>query len=318
MSRLVCLLLAAAPLTVAAQTFPSKPVRIVVGFAPGGAADISSRMVARALTDKIGQQVIVENRTGAAGLIANELVAKAPPDGYTLLAANASLSSFPAMYPKSGFDPRRDLAPVAIICITQNAIVVHPSVPAKTVRELIAIGKANPGKLNFSSSGAGGSTHLSAELFKSMAGVDFVHIPYKGQSLAISATVAGEVDLTFNAIGPLLPFVTAGRLRMIATTGTKRSAILPTIPTIAESGVPGYESGSWYGFAAPPKTPPDVVTKLGEAIVALLNSPEFVEQIKTSLGADPVSMTSQAMGQYLAADTEKWTKIITKLGLKGD
>jgi len=317
-TRLVCWLLAAAPLSAAAQNFPAKPIRIVVGFAPGGAADLSSRMVARALTDKIGQQVVVENRSGAAGLIANELVAKAPPDGYTLLAANSSLSSIPAMYPKSNFDARRDLAPVAIICITQNALVVHPSVPAKTVRELITLAKANPGKLNFSSSGAGGSTHLSGELFKSMAGVDFTHVPYKGQSLAISATVAGEVDLTFNAIGPLLPFVTAGRLRLIATTGSKRSAILPNVPTVAESGVPGYESGSWYGFAAPAKTPPDVVAKLGDAIVGLLNVPEFVDQIKNSLGADPVGMTSQAMGQFMAADTEKWTRIITKLGLKGD
>jgi tripartite-type tricarboxylate transporter receptor subunit TctC len=302
----------------AGQSFPSKPIRVVVGFAPGGAADLSARIVARALSEKLGQQVVVENRSGAAGLIANELVAKSPPDGYTLLSANSSLSSIPAMYPKSNFDARRDLVPVALVCITQNAIVVHPSVPAKTVRELIALGKRSPGKLNFSSSGAGGSTHLSAELFKSMAGVDFTHIPYKGQSVAISAAVAGEVDLTFNSIGPTLPFVNAGRLRMLATTGTKRSAILPNVPTIAESGVPGYESGSWYGFAAPAKTAPDVVAKLGEAIVGLLNAPDFLEQIKTTLGADPLGMTSQAMGPFMVQDTEKLTRIITKLGIKGD
>jgi tripartite-type tricarboxylate transporter receptor subunit TctC len=306
----------AAPLQ--AQHFPVKPIRIIVGFAPGGAADLSSRRVARPLAERIGQQVVVENRPGAAGLIANELVAKSPPDGDTLLAANSSLSSIPAMYPKSGFDARRDLVPVALVCITQNALVVHPSVPVRTVRDLITLARANPGKLNFSSSGAGGSTHLSAELFKSMAAVDFTHVPYKGQSLAISAAVAGEVDLTFNAIGPLMPFVKSGRLRMVASTGSKRSALLPELPTIAESGVPGYEAGSWYGFAAPAKTPPEIVARLGEAIVGLLNVPEFVDQIRNGLGADPAGMTSQAMGQFMAADTEKWTRIITRLGIRGD
>ena len=301
-----------------AQTFPSKPIRIVVGFAPGGAADISARMVARALTDRIGQQVIIENRAGAAGLIANEIVAKAPPDGYTLLAVNSSLSSIPAMYPKATFDARRDIVAVALVCITQNALVVHPSVPVKTVRDMIAVAKKNPGKLNFSTSGNGSSTHLAAELFKSMAGVDFTHVPYKGQSLAISAAIAGEVDLTFNSIGPLLQFVKAGRLNMVATTGSKRSAILPDVPTIAESGLAGYEAGSWYGFAAPARTPPDVVAKLGDAIVGLLNAPDFLDQIRNGLGADPAPMTSQALGQFMAADTEKWTKIITKLGLKGE
>jgi tripartite-type tricarboxylate transporter receptor subunit TctC len=301
-----------------AQTFPSKPIRIVVGFAPGGAADISARMVARALTDRIGQQVIIENRAGAAGLIANEIVAKAPPDGYTLLAVNSSLSSIPAMYPKATFDARRDIVAVALVCITQNALVVHPSVPVKTVRDMIAVAKKNPGKLNFSTSGNGSSTHLAAELFKSMAGVDFTHVPYKGQSLAISAAIAGEVDLTFNSIGPLLQFVKTGRLNMVATTGSKRSAILPDVPTIAESGLAGYEAGSWYGFAAPARTPPDVVAKLGDAIVGLLNAPDFMEQIRNGLGADPAPMTSQALGQFMAADTEKWTKIITKLGLKGE
>jgi tripartite-type tricarboxylate transporter receptor subunit TctC len=258
--------------------------------------------------------VVVENRSGAAGLIANDVVAKAPPDGYTLLSANSSMSSIPALYPKSTFDARRDLVPVALVCVTQNVLVVHPSVPARTVKELIALGKKNPGRLNFSTSGAGGSTHISAELFKSMAGVDFTHVPYKGQSLAIAAAVAGEVDLTFNSIGPTLLFINNGRLRPLGTTGAKRSTLLPNVPTIAEAGVPGHESGSWYGFAAPAKTPPEIVVRLGDAIVSLLNDPAFVEQIRTILGAEPVGMTSQAMGAFMAKDTEKVTRIITQLG----
>ncbi|MCE2946648.1 MAG: tripartite tricarboxylate transporter substrate binding protein [Betaproteobacteria bacterium] len=302
----------------AAQGFPARPIRIIVGFVPGGAADLSARMVAQALTERIGQPVLVENRSGAAGLIANELVAKSPPDGYTLLAVNSSLSSIPALYPKSGFDAARDLAAVALVCITQNALVVHPSVPVKTVRDVISVAKANPGKLNFSSSGTGSSTHLAGELFKNMAGVDFTHIPYKGQALAISAAVAGEIDLTFNSIGPLMPFVKAGRLRMVATTGSRRSALLPDVPTIAEAGVPGYAAGSWYGFAAPAKTPPDIVALLGNAIVGLLNVPEFLDQVRNGLGADPAGMTAQEMTRFMAADAEKWTRIITRLRIKGD
>jgi len=300
------------------QSFPSKPIRIVVGYPPGGGSDLVARLVATGLSERVGQQVIVDNRPGASGLIANEIVSKSPPDGYTLLLANSSFSYIPAMYSKLQYDMRRDFAPVAIIGDAQYVLVIHPSVPAKNVRELLALAKAQPGKLNYGSGGAGGSSHLATELLKTMIGTSILHVPYKGNAPAMTAAVAGEVDLTIAPIPTVLPFVHAGRSRALATTGAKRSELMPNVPTVAESGVPGYQCGSWFGFMAPAKTPAPVVGKLSAEMLALLKSREFEEKLRTQIGADPMGMSAQQFASFFARDIEKWSKIIRALGIKGD
>jgi len=305
-----------------AQTadFPSKPIRILVGYQPGGAADLVSRLVAKGLSEKFGQTVVVDNRSGAGGFIANEILAKAPPDGYTLLLANSSFAYIPAMFAnkKLNFNVEKDYVPVALVATTQNVLAVSPNVAARNVTELIAFAKANPGKLSYASGGIGGSTHLSTELFKSMTGTDIVHIAYKGNGPSITDLMSGQVDLTIAPLPALLPFITSGRLRALGTSGSKRSPLFPSLPTIAESGVPGYDAGSWYGYMAPARTPPAIVNRLSEEMVALLNQPKFLEDLQKTIGAEASGMPSKKFIEFLALETDKWGKVIRTTGIKGE
>lgn len=301
-----------------AQVFPDKTVRLTVGYQPGGAADLVSRLVAKGLGEKHGYQVLVENRPGAGGFIANEFVAKAPPDGYTLLLANSSFAYIPAMFSKLKFDTLKDFSPIALIASTQTVLVVHPAVPAKSVKQLIALARAHPGKLNYASGGTGGSTHLSMELFKSMTNTNIVHIPYKGNGPSISDLVSGRVDVSMPPIGAVLPFVKSGKLRALATSGAKKSFALPDVPTISEAGVSGYEAGSWYGYMAPAKTPRAIVNKLSADMTSLLNDPAFVGHLENVIGAEPAGLPSGEFSKFLARETEKWGKVIRAAGIKGE
>jgi tripartite-type tricarboxylate transporter receptor subunit TctC len=305
-----------------AQSFPVKPLRIVVGYQPGGAADMVTRVVAKGLGERMGQQVVVDNRPGAGGFIANELVAKSPPDGYTLLLANSSFAYIPGMFAgtKLKFDTRTDFIPVALVATTQNVLVVHPAVPAKNVRELVALARAQPGKLNYASGGTGGSTHMATELFKNMTKTNILHIPYKGNGPSIVDLISGQVDMTIAPIPAMLPFITgdARKLRAIATSGLKRSGMLPNLPTIAESGVPGYDAGSWYGYMLPAKTPAAIVSTLEREIMAFGNSPQFAEQLKNGVGCEPSVLSSEKFRELIAAETQKWGKIIREAGIKGE
>jgi tripartite-type tricarboxylate transporter receptor subunit TctC len=301
-----------------AESFPSKPIHIVVGYAPGGAADLVSRLVAKGLGERLGQQVVVDNRPGAGGFIGNDLVAKSAPDGHTLLLANSSFAYIPSMFGKLSLDTKRDFYPVALVATTQNLLVIHPSVPARNVRELIALARANPGRLNYASGGVGGSTHLATELLKSITGTEIVHIAYKGNAPSITDLISGQVDLTIAPIPALLPFANSGRLKALATTGASRSPIYPNLPTIAEGGVPGYEAGSWYGYMAPAKTSPAVVTRLSDEMLRLLTLPEFVQQLVTVIGAEPSGLPQDKFAQFIAHETGKWGKVIRVAGIKAD
>jgi tripartite-type tricarboxylate transporter receptor subunit TctC len=298
-----------------AQPFPAKSIRIVVGYTAGGTADLVSRLVARSMSDKVGQQVFVDNRPSAGGLLANELVANAAPDGYTLLLANSSFAYLPSLYTKLSFDTRKDFVPVVLVATTQNLLVVHPAVPAKNVRELVALAKRKSGGLNYASAGIGGSTHLATELFKSMTNTEITNIPYKGNSQSITDLISGEVDLTIAPIPVLLPPVAAKKLRALATTGEQRSPILPDVPTVAESGVPGYAAGSWYGYVAPAKTPAAVLRRLSDEIMQIANANAFSDQLKGNIGAEPDTMSAEKFGQFINAEIDKWAKVIKATGI---
>ncbi|MEO7727015.1 MAG: tripartite tricarboxylate transporter substrate binding protein [Burkholderiales bacterium] len=316
MHRLIVVVAAGLFATAAtAQQFPSKQIRILVGYTAGGTADLVSRLVARSLSEKYGQQVIVDNRPSAGGLLANELTANAAPDGYTLLLANSSFAYIPSLYTKINFDTRKDFAPVALVATTQNLLVVHPAVPAKNVKELIALAKKKRGGLNYASAGIGGSTHLATALFMSLTQTEITQIPYKGNSQSITDLISGEVDMTIAPIPVLLPPVHAGKLRALATTGDKRSPIMPDVPTIAESGVPGYAAGSWYGYVAPAKTPPAILRKLSDDFVQVSTTAAFADQLKNNVGAEPDTMPAEKFGQFIAAETEKWAKVIKATGI---
>ncbi len=302
-------------LPVCAQNFPAKPIRIVVGYTAGGTADLVSRLVARSLSEKLGQQVIVDNRPSSGGLLANELVANAAPDGYTILLANSSFAYLPSLYSKLSFDTRKDFMPVALVATTQNVLCVHPAVPAKNVRELIALAKKKRGGLNYASAGIGGSTHLATELFKSMTNTEIAQIPYKGNSQSITDLISGEVDMTIAPIPVMLPSVNSKKLRALATTGEKRSPVMPDVPTIAESGVPGYAAGSWYGYVAPARIPPAILRRLSDEIVAIANTGTFDEQLKNNVGAEPDTLASEKFGQFLNVEIEKWGKVIKATGI---
>ncbi|GAA4322434.1 tripartite tricarboxylate transporter substrate binding protein [Pigmentiphaga soli] len=303
----------------AAQNFPNRPIRILVGYQPGGAADLVARVAAEGLAAKLGQQVVVENRPGAGGLIANETVANAPPDGYMLLLVNSSFAYLPTMYSKLKFDTVRDFMPVALLATTQNVLVVNAGLPVHNVKELVALAKSRPGKLSYASGGAGGSTHLSTELFKSMTGTDILHIPYKGNAPSIADLSSGQVDMTIGPIPALLPFIgtDATKLRALATSGSRRTPMLPDLPTISEAGVPGYDAGSWYGFMLPANTPPDIRDTLERAFVAVGKSDAFVQQLKTA-GAEPSVMPAEEFRRFVASETDKWGKIIRQAGIRGD
>lgn len=303
-----CALALAATLAQAADNYPSKPVRIVVPFAPGGATDIMSRLVAERLTAKIGQPVIVENKPGGGTMIASDYVARAEPDGYTLLMAASSLGIAPSIYAKVNYDPIKDFAPVSQVASVVHVLEVHPSVPAKTVGELIAYLKANPGKVSYGSVGAGSSTHLEAELFNSMAGVQMAHIPYKGSAPALNDLVAGRIQVMFDAWASSGPFVKDGRLRALAVTTAQPSASVPELATMSASGLPGYSAMPWLGLVAPAGTPKPVIDTLYRAVAEIVKEPAVKTKF-SDLGLDIIGSDPQAFGAFIKQDIATWAKV---------
>jgi len=292
------------------EKYPSKPVRLVVPFAPGGSTDIFARLVGERLSSALGQGVVIENRAGAGGNIGAEAVARAAPDGYTLLMATTGVMAINnALYKSMTYDAAKDLEPVSFTTSITNVLTVPLDIPAKTVGELIALAKAQPGKLSFASSGAGSSTHLSGELFKSMAGIDVLHIPYKGSGQALIDLMAGRVSMIFDNMPSVLPYIRGGKLRGLGVTGVKRSAAMPELPTISEAGVPGYESLSWSGIAVPAGTPKDIVHRLNREIGTVLAMND-VKQKLTELGADPVGGPPEVFAEHVRKEREKWSRLI--------
>jgi len=311
---LVAVGLAAASLVVGAQSFPAKPIRLICPFPPAGAVDIASRAIASELSKAFGQPVTVENRPGAGGNIGGAEVARSAPDGYTILMTTSGINAInPALYAKMPFDPIKDLAPVVALVSLSNVLVVHPSVKANSVADVIARAKAEPGKTNYASSGNGTSIHMSGEMFKHLAKVDIVHIPYKGSGPAMSDLLGGQVMMMFDNIPSALPHIKAGKLRALAVTGAKRDPLLPDIPTVAEAGVAGYESGVWFGLAVPAGTPKEAIAKLNDAAVKGTQSPDFVKRM-TELGYSIIGSTPEQMAEMNKAETARWGPIVKASG----
>ena len=304
------------PLLAQPAGYPSKPIRFLVGFTPGGTNDIVARALAIKLTESMGQTVVVENRPGANTAIATELCARAVPDGHTILINSQGHATNPALT-KLSFDPVGDFAFISLLAEAQQLVVVHPSFPPKTVRELIAFSKQRPGQINYASSGTGTTIHLSAELFQFMTGIKWVHIPYKGGAPAVMDMLAGQTSLMFGSMPTVIQFARNGKLRAIAVTGAKRAPATPDIPTVAESGVPGYEVTAWYGVSAPAKTPPAVVERLNSEMLRALKLPDVREQLK-SQGADPVGSTPAQYTAFMQNEISKWAKVIAAAGIKGE
>lgn len=308
---------AASSLTVA-QSYPSKTMRMIVPFPPGGTTDILGRLAAQKLSEALGHQVIVDNRPGAGGNIGTELAAKSPADGYTLLAAPGStLTIHPSLYAKLPFDPLRDFAPITMLAAVPNLLVVHPSLPVKSVKDLIALAKARPGELNYASTGAGQSTHLSMELFKNMAGVKITHVPYKGSAPAISDLMGGHVLLMFDNMPSALPQAKAGKLRGVAVSTSKRSPVMPGVPTVAESGLPGFEVSVWFSVLAPANTPREIIDRLNAVLVKALHTPDMRERL-ASQGAEAIGNTPEAFAAQMKADIAKWAKVVRDSNIKLD
>jgi len=303
--------------TALAQTYPSKPIRLVVGFTPGGGVDINARLLAPKLAEDFGQQVIVENRPGAGTNIANELVARAAPDGYTLLINTAAVAINMSLYKKVGYDALRDFAPLSLFSMSPNILVVHVSVPAKNVKELIALARSRPGELNFSSAGAGTTQHLAGELFNLRAGTKMVHVPYRGSAPSLTALISGEVELTYANIPAISAHVKAGRLRPLANLGPKRSDQLPAVPTMSEAGIKGVEVVVWYGVLAPAATPRDIVAKLADAIARAARAPDTSQRL-LDLGAEPVGNTPEEFGKLLREEVARWAEVVKVSGARAD
>jgi len=316
-SVLTCVALAAAgPVGLAlAQGYPGKPIRIVVPFPPGGGTDIVARILTQKLSESFGANFVIDNRAGAGGSIGTEMVAKAPPDGYTLGIVSGSHAINPSLYSKLPFDAVRDFAPVTMLVSGPGLLVVHPSLPVKTVKELIALAKGKPGQLNYASAGNGTPPHLAGELFKSMAGVDMVHVPYKGNTPAFVDLISGQVSLSFPTIPSALPHVQAGRLRALAVTSRKRSAVMPQLPTIAESGLPGYDTSSWFGMLAPAGTPREIVRKLQQESAKVLQLRDVREKL-LSQGLEPVGSTPEEFAATIESEIAKWAKVVKASGAR--
>ncbi len=302
----------------AARNYPDKPIRLIVPYPPGGTADLLARVIGQRLADNFANSVVIDNRGGAGGNIATEMVGRAEPDGYTLLLCNAPVLAInPTLYKKVSFDPIRDFAPASPIAEVPLFLVLHPSVPVKSLDEFIAFVKSKRGDINYASGSIGSTTHLAAELFKTMAKVQMNHIPYKGSGPALAAMVAGEVTIMFELMPSAMPFVKAERLRAIAVTSAKRSALMPNLPTIAETGLPGYEVASWFGIAAPAGTPKAVVSKLNAEIMTIVKTPEMQTRL-ASLGAQPMTMAPEEFSGFIKSEIQKWTKVVRDSGARAD
>lgn len=312
---LTFLALSAMALPLSAQNYPTRAVRLVVPSSPGGGTDISARILAPQLTQFLGQQVVVENRPGAGTMIGGDVVARAAPDGYTLLMGISTLAINPAMYKKVPYDALKDLAPVSQAVSLSNVLVVHPSLPSRNLKEFIAFVKARPGQINFASAGKGTSPHLSMELFLVMAGLKMLHVPYKGSGPGVTDLIAGHVPSMMPNMLSAQPHIKSGRLRALGVTGSKRAPGADNIPTIAEAGVPGYEAVQWYGVLAPSATPRDIVNKLHAGVVRALQNPEVRQRLLND-GAEPVGSSPEEFTAYLRAETAKWAKVIQAAGIK--
>ncbi|MCX7227943.1 MAG: tripartite tricarboxylate transporter substrate binding protein [Burkholderiales bacterium] len=301
-----------------AQAFPNKPIRLICPFPPGGAVDIASRAIAAELSKTIGQQVNVENKPGAGGNIGGIEAVRSAPDGYTLFMTTSGIQAInPALYAKMPFDPNKDLVPVSALVSLSNVLVVHPSVKANSVAELLALLRAQPGQLTFASSGSGTSIHMSGEMFKQLAKVDMVHVPYKGSAPALTDLLGGQVNLMFDNIPSALPHIRSGKLRALATTGARRDPTLPDLPTIAEAGVGGYESGVWFGLAAPAGTPRDIVSRVADEAIKGTKSPEFVKRM-TELGYVIIGAGPDTMAEMNRAEVARWGPIVKASGAKAE
>ena len=300
-----------------ASAYPARPIRWIVPFPPGGAADLVSRAVGHKITERLGQQVVIDNRPGAAGNVGTELAARAAPDGYTVVIVPATFTTNPALSSKLAYDPQKSFAPISLVSSSALVLVVHPALPVTSVESLVALAKARPGELNYASSGVGASAHLAAELFKSSTGTRLVHVPYKGQPPAMFDLLSGQVQVMFPNIPVSLPHIRAGKLRALGVTTLKRSPIFPELPTIAESGLPGFEVNQWSGLLAPAGTQRGIVQKLYEAASAALRA----QDVKAGLvaqGFEPVGSSPEQFGAYIAAEIAKWSEVIRKAGIRAD
>lgn len=301
---------------VIAQNYPTRPVRFIVPFAPGGNTDVQGRLIAQKLTEAWGQQVVVDNRAGAGGTVGVEMLSKAPADGYTIaLASFGNILVGPSLFPKLGYDPLKDLAPVVLVSQPPGLLVVNPGLPVKNVSELITYARANPGKLNYGSAGNGTWNHLFAEHFKALTGIQMTHIPYKGANPAVTDVMSGQIQISFAPFPAALPQIKSGRLRVLGVTSAQRSPLLPDVPTVAESGLPGYAAATWFAVLAPAKTPPPVIAKLNKDINAALARPE-VKAAFAADGTEPAGGTPEQLRDSMRSGIQQWGDLVRKLGVK--
>jgi tripartite-type tricarboxylate transporter receptor subunit TctC len=315
LKTIVLVLTAAAMPSALAQSYPTKAVRVVVPFPPGAGADIVTRLVTAKLSSELGQQFIVDNRAGAAGQIGAGIAAHTPPDGYTLLSTPASIVISRSLYPKLNYDIEKDFDPVVLIASAPFVLVVHPSLPVKSVKELIALAKAKPGELYYASTGNGGTPHLAMEVFRMQAKINMVHVPYKGTPPAVTDLLAGQVQTMFANTLSVLPFVKSGRLRALALSSGKRSAAAPELPTVAESGMPGFDVSTWFGMLAPSGTPREIITRLNDEVRKIVQMPEVRTRL-ISQGADPIGSTPEEFKAYIHSELIKWEKAVKAIGVR--
>jgi tripartite-type tricarboxylate transporter receptor subunit TctC len=297
-----------------AQTYPDRPIRLIVPFAPGGTSDLVGRLLGIKMSEDLGQTIVIDNRAGAGSTLGTAMAAKSPPDGYTLIINHNGLAINETLYPKLSYDARRDLAPIAGVGDTPNGVVVNAGLPVKSIGDLVALAKKQPGKLDYGSGGHGSTGHLSVALFEDVAGVRFNHIPYKGGGPSVAAVVSSQVHFAMPALPTVVPHVKAGRVRLIAVTGAIRSALMPELPTVAEGGVPGYEFATWYGIFAPARTPGAAIARLQQSIGKVMEQRELREQLAQQ-GLEPKVSSSQALGKMLQSDTVKWARIVKSAGI---
>jgi len=296
--------------TVGGQSFPSRPVTLTVGFAPGGGTDTAARIIAQKLSENLGQSVVVDNKAGAGGNLAAQYIAMAAPDGYTIhLTSVGPMSVSPHLVKDLAFDPKRDIAPITMGVVFPNVMVVHSGVPAKTLDEFVALAKQKPGQINYASAGVGGAGHLAGELFKERAGINMVHVPYKGGGPAMADLLSGRIDMYIGVPSTVAQHVEAGKLRALATTGAKRSSTMPGVPTVAESGYPGFEATNWYAFVAPGKTPKDVLDFWNRELTKVLSDPQVRAELAKH-GLDPAPGTREELAQYFERESQKWGKVV--------
>lgn len=301
----------------AQDAWPSKPVRLILPFPPGGGTDILGRLIAAQLSSSLGQPVVAENRGGAGGNVGAEAAAKSAPDGYTVVLVAPSLAISPSLYSKLNYDPVKDFAPISLVATVPNVMITHPSVPAATLAEFIALAKTKPGGMNFGSGGSGTSNHLAGELFNIVAGVKLVHVPYKGVNLAMNDVLSGQIQFVVIGVPAAAPHIKAGRLRALALVAPRRAPALPDVPTVAEAGLPKFEVTTWYGILAPAGTPRPIITRLNAEIVRIMHAPEMTQRL-AGMATDPVTSTPEEFAAYIKSEIAKWAEVIRQAGLKAD